>query len=264
MHRVLTRRIDTVMAAETVIGNIRVVKVRWRPGHSGVAVIAVVTAAYMFRVLTRRDRAVVTGTADSDDLRMVHHVGRRKHHVVMAVLTNIAGLNVFNVLAKCIGTVMAAKAIIRDVDMIEIGWYPGLRCVAIITGIAARDMQQVFSGCSDAVMAGIAGADNLCVINSVCWRKNYVVVAILAEVGRLNVHRRFSGRRAAIVASRTIRGDADVIESRRHPAVGCVAVIAVVATTNMCCVLANGYRTVVAIDAGANHMCVIHTVGRYE
>ena len=42
----------------------------------------------------------------------------------MAVLTNISRLHVRGVLAGCISAVVAARAITRDVNVIEIGWNP--------------------------------------------------------------------------------------------------------------------------------------------
>lgn len=42
----------------------------------------------------------------------------------MAVFTNVAGLNVREVLASRIDSVVTADAIIRDAGMVEIRWQP--------------------------------------------------------------------------------------------------------------------------------------------
>ena len=50
-----------------------VIEICRHPGIGGVAGIAIVTAAYVRRVLACRNVVVVTGVASAKDLRMVHH-----------------------------------------------------------------------------------------------------------------------------------------------------------------------------------------------
>jgi len=64
------------------------------------------------------------------------------------------------------------------------------------------------------------------------------------------------------VAVYAIAGDIRVIEVRRCPRHGCVAVVAVVTTGNMRRMLADCRISVMAGTTGTNHLGVIHDVGR--
>jgi len=71
----------------------------------------------------------------------------------VAVLADIAGLNMGLALAGCLDTVVAAEAVATDVYVIKIGGQPGRGRVAVIAGIAAGDVVRVFAGCGEAVVA---------------------------------------------------------------------------------------------------------------
>ena len=59
---------------------------------------------------------------------------------------------------------MAVDAVCCDVDVIEICRQPCDRRMAVVTAIAAGDMGRVLAGSDNAIVAGVAGADDLCVI----------------------------------------------------------------------------------------------------
>ena len=63
MRRVLAGRIRAVMAANTVVGNTRMIENYLRPADRVVAVIAGVTTGNMRRMLAGGNNAIVTGTA---------------------------------------------------------------------------------------------------------------------------------------------------------------------------------------------------------
>ncbi len=75
------------------------------------AVIASITAGDMCGVLTGRCDAVVTGSAGSNHMHVVDSVRGRECADVVAIFTNITCLNVSQILAGRIGTVMAATAV---------------------------------------------------------------------------------------------------------------------------------------------------------
>lgn len=89
MCRPLTRRINAVVTAETIVGDIGVIEVRRYPGHRRMAIIAVVTARDMPRVLAVSDRTVMAGDAGTEYLGVVDTIGRFPENVVMAVLAHI-------------------------------------------------------------------------------------------------------------------------------------------------------------------------------
>ena len=63
----------TVVTTSAIPHDTCVLAICRHPGIGGVASIAIVTAAYVRRVLAWCDVGVVTGLASADDLRMVHH-----------------------------------------------------------------------------------------------------------------------------------------------------------------------------------------------
>ena len=69
------------------------------------------------------------------------------------------------VLAGRVGAVVAADAIARDIHMIEIRRDPRNRCVAVVAVIAARYVRRVLARSPIAVVACIAAAKHLCVID---------------------------------------------------------------------------------------------------
>lgn len=115
---------------------------------------------------------------------------------------------------------MATDAIAGDVQVIEIGRPPGYRGVTVIAGIAAGDVRRMFADGCDAVVAGTAITDDLCVIDSKDRRKNIGRVAVLAHITGLDVCRTFADSLDPIMAIDTIAGDVHVIEVRRQPASG--------------------------------------------
>ena len=64
--------------------------------------------------------AVMAGAASTNDLRMVDGVNRHPDVGCMAVLADIGRLNMCEVLACSVNTVMAAGAIARDIYVIKI------------------------------------------------------------------------------------------------------------------------------------------------
>ncbi len=74
----------------------------------------------------------------------------------MTVFTNVCRKRVRWVFAGCDGAVVTAYAVTRYVRMVKSCRYPGDRCVAVITIIAARYVRRMLAGRSHTVMAGAA------------------------------------------------------------------------------------------------------------
>ena len=164
----------------------------------------------------------------------------------MAVLAHIGRIDVRRVLARCVGTVVTAEAVIRNIDVIEVGRDPRGRRVAVVAIVTARDVSRVLAGGHRAVMAGEASSDDLRVINHIRRRPCHVVVAVLADVGRIDVRWMLARRRDAVVARDAGVRDRCVIKIGRYPGHRGVAIVAIVTGGNVVRVLASCGRTVMA------------------
>jgi len=89
-----------------------------------VAVVAIIAAGDMRRVLARRNNAIVAGAAGSYNLGMVYRVSWNPDIGVMAVLANFCSQNVRRVLAGRFDTVVAACTITGDAYVIKIRGQP--------------------------------------------------------------------------------------------------------------------------------------------
>ena len=85
----------------------------------------------------------------------------------MAVLADIGRRDVGRALAGCLGAIVAADAVARNIRMIEVSWNPGHGRVAVIAIIAARDVSRVLAGRRVAVMTGNAGSEYLRVVHHI-------------------------------------------------------------------------------------------------
>ena len=91
------------------------------------AVIAGITARDMCWVFARCDDAIMAAVAGADNLRVINGEDRRKDIGVVAVLANVAGLDVRQILANGIDTVMAVNTLTSDIQVVKVGWQPSHR-----------------------------------------------------------------------------------------------------------------------------------------
>ena len=143
-----------VMAAYAVAHDIRMIEIRRRPCDSSVAVVTIVATRDMRWMFSGRADAVMTSRAIAEYLCVIDRYHGCPDRRTMAVLANIRGLNMHRPLTGHISTIVASHAVVRDIDMVEIGGHPGDRGVAVLAAIAARNVQCMFAGRGDAVMAG--------------------------------------------------------------------------------------------------------------
>ena len=83
-------------------------------------VVAGIAAGYMSWMLARGNDAVVTAVAAADNLCVVHHEDRCNDVGVVAILANITGLNVRQVLTHRLDAVMAVNTVAGDIQMVEV------------------------------------------------------------------------------------------------------------------------------------------------
>jgi len=77
----------------------------------------------------------------------------------VAILTNIAGVDVRRVFAGGGNPVVTTRTVTDSANVIEIRWHPSGCSVAVIAGIAAGHMRWRLAGCDYAVVARTTGAD---------------------------------------------------------------------------------------------------------
>lgn len=117
---IFTRCIDAVVATNTIARNVDVVKVCGQPCRGRVAILAVVSAADMCRILAGSDYAIMAGAAGTDNLRVVDCVYRCPDVRVVAVLANVCRLNVCGILAGRFNAIVTTKAIAGNANVVKI------------------------------------------------------------------------------------------------------------------------------------------------
>ena len=88
------------------------------------AVIAIVAARDMRRMLACRRRAVMARTASTEHLRVIDSIGRRENICIVTILTNVSCLYMGRTLANGINAVVATGTIIDDTEVVESRWPP--------------------------------------------------------------------------------------------------------------------------------------------
>ena len=87
-------------------------------------VVAGVATSDMCRILTGRNRAVMARAASTYHLGVIDRIYWHPYVGAVAVLTDVAGLNMCQVLAGCVGAVMAIDTIVRNLRVVEIRGQP--------------------------------------------------------------------------------------------------------------------------------------------
>ncbi len=200
----------------------------------------------MVRVLASCRKAVMTGAACSGYLSVVNDVHGRKHICVVAVLAHVGRRYMGWVFADGIRTVVAAPTVAGDIDVIEISRYPACGGMTIVTIIAAIHVRRVLAGGRNAVVTGAARTDDLRMIDDKCGSKYVSGMAVLTDIGRLDMRGVFADSFGAVVAIEAAASDVDVVEVRWQPANRRVAVVAVIVAGNVRRVLASCRDAVVA------------------
>lgn len=134
--------------------------------------------------------------------------------------------------------------------------------MAIVAGVAARDMRLVLARGYAAVMAGAASSQYLGMVDRICRRPKHVVVAVFADIGRIDVRRILTGSFDAVMASETVVGDTGMVIPGRRPERRLVTILAVVAGGKVVGRLACCRNTIVAGSTATGHGCVIHERNR--
>jgi len=227
-----------------------------------VAVVAVIAAINVCRVLASCRDAVMAGAANAHNLRVVDSEYGREHICVVTVLAHVGRLNVRRTFARGFRAVVAVDAVTGDVDVIEVSGQPAGGRVTVVASVAAGDVGWILAGRGKTIMAGATSTRNLRMVDSVCRRKRVGVVTIFADGRSRNVRCVLASSISAIVAVAAISDDIDVIEIGRYPTGRRMAVVAVIATVQVSRVFAGCRDAIMAGAAGANDLRVVNSKHR--
>ena len=247
-----------------LISKRRVAIISRGPRVRAVTNIALFCGAEVILVLTDRVNAIVTRSTRAEYLRVIDRKHRRKHVGRVAVFANIRSLNMCRVFAGCVSAVVAAGTVAGDIHVVEIRWQPASRAVTVIAVIATGDVCRRLTGGDDAIMTSAASADHLGVIDNDHGHKHGGAVAVFTNICRVYMRRVLAGCRRTVMTVYAAARNGCMIERRRQPACGGVAIITGISAGNVCRCLAGGDGTVMAGSAGANDLGVIYGKCRRE
>ena len=215
MQRPFAGCVGAVVTVDAITHDIDVIKVRGQPRDGRVAIVAIVAARDMGRVLADRRGAVVARSTGADHLSMVDRECRYPGVRRVTVLAHDAGLDVVGGFAGCVRAVVTTRTVTRDVEVVEVRGQPAGCRMAVLAVFAACNMCRSFARRDRTVVAGSARPDNLCVVDRKSRNPNVRVMAILTNVARLNVRQIFARRLNTVVAAGAVASDSDVIEVGR-------------------------------------------------
>jgi len=119
--RVLARRNSAVVTADAVTGYVRMIEICGQPGDGGVAVVAIIAARDMRRMLSCCGDAIMTGAAATQNLRVVDSHRRYPHRHAVAVLTDIGRQYMGWILTGRGDAIVAVATVSGDAGVIKIG-----------------------------------------------------------------------------------------------------------------------------------------------
>jgi len=209
-------------------------------------VVATVVAGDMCRVFARCCKSVMTGAAATQHLCVIDRVDGSPHIAVVTILTDVARLHMRQGFARSIQAVVAACAIARNIHVVECRRSPGNRRVAVVTGIAAREVCRVLAGCNYAIVTGATGADNLGMVDAKHRCKYISVMAVLTNVAGLNMCKVLANGIHAVMAVNAATGDIQMIKIRWQPCHRRMTVVTGFAAGDVCRILAGCCDAVVA------------------
>ena len=253
----------TVVAGHAGADDMRVIHcIDRRPKHVVVAVLANVACIDVRWVFARRNCAFVARRTRSKYLCVVDNIGWRPDDTVVATLAYVSRIDVREVFSCDLRIVMTANAVVGDASVIERRRNPRVRCMTIVAGITASKMRWVFAGGRRAVVAGETRTDDLSVIDGVRRCEGDSIMAVDAQVSRIDVRQVFTDGIGAIMAADAITRDVGMVEVGRSPRRGRMAIVTGVAACKMRRVLAGCNSAVVAGEAGSDDLCMVHCIGR--
>ncbi len=130
--------------------------------------------------------------------------------------------------------------------------------MAVFADGRCLDVCQASADGNRAVMTGVTRSQNLCVVHDRHGSKQIRVVAVLTNIGRLNVRRILACCLCTVVATYAVTNNIYMVEQCWQPTNRCVAVVAGVRTCNVGRMFAHGGNAIMAGAAGPYNLGVIY------
>lgn len=188
---------------------------------------------------------------------MIDGKHRCEYVCVVAILANIACLDMRRILPSRFDPVMTVDAVANYVHVIEVRGQPAGGGMAVVAGIATRNVVGGLSGSSKAIVAGAACAGHLCMVDRVDRREIIGVMAVLADVRGCYVRGVLASGISAVMAAAATADDIGVVEVGWYPPGRRVAVIAIIAGIEVGRVLAGCRHAVMTGAAGADNLSMV-------
>lgn len=222
-----------VVTTRTVAADAAVIEIGRHPAVGGVAQITGIVTRHMVGRLAGSGGTVVAAKARTDDGIVIDTQDRYPGRIAVTVLTYVTGLDMACMLTGGGTAVMATEAVCGDAGMIKVGRHPGIGGMTKIACIVTGDMGGVLAGGGSSVVTAETGANHIGMIDPQHGDPGRIAMAILTNVGGLDMAGVFACCRCAVVTARAIGGDAGMVKVRRHPAAGGVAGLTVVPALDM-------------------------------
>ena len=219
MGRVLAGRVGAIVTAGAIARDVHMIKIRRQPADGGMTIITIIAAGYVGRMLASRDHTVMAGATSPYYLGVVDGESGSPQVRRVAVFADIACLNMSRRFACSFYAVMAAYAVPGDIHVVKIRRQPGDRGMTVVAGIVAIDMGRMLACCREPIMTGAAGTQDLRMVHGISRRPDIAVMTVFTHISRLYVGQVFAGSVNAIVTTRAVPRDVQVIEIRWSPGV---------------------------------------------
>ena len=120
MRHVLAGSVSIVMTAGAIGGNVDVIEIRRCPASGRMTVVTAIACIQVRRSLATGRAAVVARTTGADNLGVINGKHRCKYVGRVAILADIAGLDVPAIFARGFRTVVAADAVTANIYVVEV------------------------------------------------------------------------------------------------------------------------------------------------
>lgn len=140
---------------------------------------------------------------------------------------------------------------VGETRMAEISRYPCNRVVAKTAVLRRVEVPRVLAGCRCAIVAGRTGSEDLVVVHGRRRHPEVGAVAVLADIGRLQMRRAFAGGVGAVMTAEAIVDDVHMVKIRGQPGDRRMTIVTVIAAGDMPGVFAGRSDAVMAGAAAA-------------
>lgn len=173
------------------------------------ATAALIAAVYMVGGFTGCNDPVVATDAGAYDLTMIHRGGRNRYpgsrKFLMTGIAEIGAGNMIGALPARGDAIMANRAVVEEIGMVDIGRHPGGDGMAIVALLRGNNVRRSFTRGDHIVMATGTHADNFVVIDIAIGngypRRGSRLMTCVTGVGGINMRCALAGRDRAVMTT---------------------------------------------------------------